>query len=395
MSPHEVMWQGLDRRGFLRGTLAVGASVAGLGLLEACGAGSSGGGGAAPVPSAAPGQVPSYYPGSYDSIIAGSKKEKRLTIYSNLDQENFKPLTDAFQARYPWVEQISTNNLGSAEVFQRYYSEQAAGSSPADLLISGSPQDWIHFVQQRKLAMSYPSPELAKLPDIAQPFPGLYTFSADPILMAYNKALLPEGQRPTGLARLAKLAAQHPETFRHKITTYSIDESFGFAINYHYVHETQDAWRKLESLLPNVRPETSSGPMVDKINSGEYVAGYFMSSTVVLPAAEQQSSILGWSYIDDGTPIFLRGMAAAKAAHHPNTAKLMLDFVLSKAGQTAVFNGGLTPYRSDLGSSVTRTYQSIQQKVGKSNVVPVDYSTPLRQGQVQRFKQRWERALGQ
>ena len=395
-APESGRSSSLSRRGFLRGSLAVGASVAGMGLLDACAGGSSDGGssGKAAIPQAK--SVPSYYPSSYDSIVAGSRKEKQLTIYSNLDESNWAPLISAFKKRYPWVSNVATNNLGSSEVFQRYYSEQARGSSAADMLVSGSPQDWIDLVQNRKLALTYDSPEKSKMPaSLVEPLPGLYTFSTDPILMGYNTALVDKSKRPTGIGSLAKIVQNNPDQFKNKVTTYNISESFGFAVNYHYAQGTGNAWKKLDTILPFVRPEDSSGPMVDKMNSGEYLVGYFLSSTVVLPAAEEKGAIIGWSYIDDGTPLFIRGVAITKQPKHPNTAKLMLDFILSEAGQTAIYNGGLTPYRQNLPGDVKRSYQSILNEVGKDNIVYVDYKTKLAKSDIQRFSQRWNKALGQ
>lgn len=366
------------------------AGTALLGAAAGCGEGSEQGSQGVNVSK----KPPSYYPDDYKSIINGSKEEGgQLTIYSNLATYNWSPIIDAFQQRYTWVEDVSTNNLDSSEVFQRYYNEAATGGSAADLMVSGSPQDWVNFSKERDAALAYDSPETDRLPGWSIPFPGVYTFSTDPILMAYNKAVLPEDKRPSGIGHLAELVRSDPGTFDGKVTTYTVDEGFGFAIDWNYVEETENAWEPLETLLPATRPEASSGPMVDKINSGEYVAGYFMSSTVVFPSLEQSGGILAWNYIDDGTPLFIRGMAIPKEVNRPNTAKLMLDFILSHDGQLAVSSGGLTPYRDDLKSGeVPRTYQSIQEEVGQDNIVLVDYDD-ISQAQIERFRARWNDLL--
>ncbi|MGH3096774.1 MAG: ABC transporter substrate-binding protein [Streptosporangiales bacterium] len=377
----------IDRRGFLRGIGLAGASLSAAGMATACGASGGGGGSEA---KASP--TPSYYPKNYESIIEGSKKEKELTIYSNVAEYNWRPIIDGFQAQYPWVKKISTNNLDSAEVFQRYYSESASGKSAASLMVSGDPISWRAFIEKHHAALEYKSPELDHLPDFGQPLPGLYTFSADPILMAYNKKLLKEGERPTGIGKLADMIAKDPDKFNNKVTTYDIAVSFGFAINYTWLKEKPNGWSLLEKMLPSVRPEQSSGPMVDKINTGEYLTGFFMSSTVVLPQAKKSGAILGWSYIDDGTPLFLRGMAVTKTAPQPNTAKLMLDYVLSHAGQIAVYEGGFTPYRSDV--DVKRTYQAIMNEVGKDNVMIIGYDKVSEQQQ-EKIRDHWNSALGQ
>ena len=107
--------------------------------LTACGGDDD----APPANQIAEGTAPDYYPAGYADIIANSKNEGgELTIYSNTDQENWAPIFRDFQKKYPWVKKINANNLDSDEVFQRVLSEQATGSSPADLLVSNAAQAW-------------------------------------------------------------------------------------------------------------------------------------------------------------------------------------------------------------------------------------------------------------
>ncbi len=384
-----------SRRTVLRGAGAAG-SLAAIGLLAGCGGDSasasapSKGGGGAPKATT----YPSYYPKDYDKIVDAAKKEGgKLTVYSNMDVVNWKPITEGFKKLYPFVTDVATNNLDSSQVFSRYYSESAAGKSPASLMVSGDPSSWLRFATKGH-GLDYKSPETKHLPDFGHPKAGLYTFSADPILMAWNKSLLSGDRVPSGMASLAKLAQSDPDTFEHKITTYDIGAtSFGFAIDWNYVKDVGDAWRLLQKLLPSTRPESSSGPMVEKIQSGEYVAGYFLSSTVVFPAVEKNDALLGWSYIDDGTPIFLRGMAIPKTAPQSATAKLLLDYIMSEPGQQQVYEGGFTPYRNGMGNAVPRSYEKVTKKVGKKNIIVIGYDAVPKSTE-KKFIKRWEDYLG-
>ncbi|HET8601492.1 MAG TPA: extracellular solute-binding protein [Segeticoccus sp.] len=388
----------VDRRVFLRGALAAGASLSAAGLLAACGGGGStsaqtgagaGGGSSATVSKG----FPSYYPKDYQSIVDAAKKENGLTIYSNMAEYNWQPIIDAFKQKYPFVGDISTNNLDSAEVFQRYYAESSSGKSAASFMVSGDPTSWIEFIKKHQAAADYTSPELPKLPDFAAPLPNLYTFSTDPILLAYNKALLKENERPKGMKDLAAMVKKDPSRFQHKLTTYDVQNSFGFAIEYVWSQKYDGAWDLLDTILPMVRPEQSSGPMVDKINSGEYLAGFFMSSTVVLPQAEKSGAILGWNYIADGTPMMFRGMGIPKTAPQMATAKLMLDFLLSHDGQIAIYKGGFTPFRKDLTKDeAPRSYSAIAQEVGKDNLINVGYEE-ISTAQNKAFVSKWNGAM--
>lgn len=338
--------------------------------------------------------VPAGYPKEYKQIIEDSKKENSLLIYSNMSEANWKPTLEAFGKLYPWIK-VQTLDLGSGEVFERYLSEKASGAKTADLLVSASPDQFIDLVKTRQETVAYESPEKSKLPNFGNPMPGLYTVSTDPIIMIYNKKLLAENMRPDSIGKLTELAKANPNVFNGKITTYDISSAFGYAVNWAYVRERgEETWKSFESFGPMVRPEKSGGPMVEKVTSGEYVAGYFVSGITVFPKAEQLKEVLGWSYIKDGQPLFLRGVTIPKAGKNVNAAKLMLDFMLSHDGQVGLGKGGLVPYRSDVkDSEVARTYQTVIKDIGgEKNAVMINYDDKSAAGQ-KAFAERWQKAF--
>lgn len=352
-----------SRRSFLRGAMAAGIA---LPFSRVAMAQSGAGSGSA---------LPSYYPGNYQSIVDASKKETELTIYSNVATYNWQPIIQGFQKRFPWIKNIKTNNLDSSEVHERFFSESATGTSPASLLVTASPTSWYTY-SERNAGLDYRSPELDHLPkDLSEPLPNIFTFSTDPIMMGYNTALLSKDEQPKSMGQLAKMVSGDPKRFNGKISTYDVAVSFGFAIFYNWLKIKGDAgWDILATLLKVTRPERSSGPIVNKLLTGEYLAGYFMSSTVILPQVKKSAGLLGWSYISDGTPMFMRGMSIPKTAPQVNSAKLMLDYLLSEAGQVEIFEGGFTPYRADLPKVVTRSYPLLVSELGKKNLITVGYN---------------------
>jgi iron(III) transport system substrate-binding protein len=371
--------------------LAALAGVLSLTALAACGGGSE-----APAPPEsviAEGQAPAYYPAEYGQIIEGSKAEGgKLTIYSNTDQENWAPIFRDFQKKYPWVTDISANNLDSDEVFQRVLSEQATGGSPADVVVSNAAQAWAEFGADPSRLATYSSPELTKLLGFATLMPGVYAMSLDPMTIAYNTALVPEA--PTGLASLAAIVAKDPAKFQNKITTRDVGGAFGFTVSRAFTEANPDSWATLEKLLPLARPETSSGTQTEKILSGEYLAGFFISGAPAYPVVDNSGGLFQVTFLDDGTVVLPRGIGIAAQAPHSNTAKLFLDFVLSTEGQRAVAEGGLTSYRDDVPAAPgLHTYQEIVGKIGEQNIIHVEYSR-VPDEQVQQFTQRWNGLLG-
>jgi iron(III) transport system substrate-binding protein len=379
------------RRG--RVLTAVTAAVA-LGSLAACGGGGSAGDAPAPPENViAEGKAPDYYPAEYSQIIEGSKTEGgTLTIYSNTDQENWAPIFRDFQKKYPWVTNIEANNLDSDEVFQRALSEQATGNSPADVLVSNAAQAWAEYAQDPSRLATYSSPEVSKLPELATLMPNVYAMSVDPMTIGYNTTLVPEA--PTGMASLAKIVEQDPARFKDKITTRDINGAFGFTVSQAFAQARPDAWASLEKLLPLARPETSSGTQTEKIVSGEYEVGFFVSAAPAYPVVDNSGGLFNVTFLDDGTVVLPRGIGIAPKAPHANTSKLFLDFVLSSEGQRAVAEGGLTSYRDDVKAAPgLHTYQEVVDKVGQQNVIPVEY-TLVPEDQVKAFTDRWNGLLG-
>lgn len=336
--------------------------------------------------------TPGYYPSSYAELIEASKAEGGdLVIYSNTDQENWAPILRDFQAKYPWVTNIAANNLDSDEVFQRQLSEIATGNAPADMLVSNAVQAWATYIADGAV-MDYASPEIEKLPDFAQLMPSVYAMSLDPVGLAYNTSLITEPVK--SIADLAKLVEADPAKFKDKITTRDVKGAWGFTVSHAWADGNAKAWDTLGEILPIARPETSSGTQREKILSGEYLAGFLISSAVAYPAEADSAGLLKFVLPTDGTVVLGRGIGITPNAPHAATAKLFLDFILSAEGQSAVAEGGLTSYRDgvELKDGI-HTYQEIEKAAGEKGIIRVPYKV-VTDDEVNSFVSQWDGMLG-
>lgn len=338
--------------------------------------------------------VPAGYPAEYAQIIEASRSEGSLMIYSNMADNNWQPLLQGFNAKYPWIK-VETIDLGSGTVHSRWEAEKGSSARTADILVSGANDRWAQYGIDAAME-PYESPELANLGDLAKPYPGVNVMSADPLVITYNAALLPEDQRPTGLASLATEAAEDASTFDGRITTYdAARNSFGLAAWWNYMDQKGDAgWDSLRAIGPMIRGETSGGPMNEKISTGEYVIGVAVSGITIFPRLEQPGGeILGFAFPDDGTIVMLRGMGIPKGAANMNAAKLFVDYSLSNEGQTLVGKGGLVPHRDDVDETQVRyTLQGIEEIVGPDNVVYAGFDERLIT-EADAFVETWNAAL--
>src|SRR4051812_3028846 len=85
-------------------------------------------------------QLPSYYPQDYAKIVEASKSEPSVLVYSIMSAQNWKPVLESFNKKYPWIK-VETLDL-SNEIWSRYYSEKAAGARTADLIITLGIAQW-------------------------------------------------------------------------------------------------------------------------------------------------------------------------------------------------------------------------------------------------------------
>ena len=349
---------------------------------------------AAPAP---PAGLPSHYPATYTQMVEASRSEGRVLVYSIMSASNWAPVIREFNKLYPWI-RVETTDLGSYEVFERFLSETGGGASTADMLISNAPDTW-QDLMRRNLVTKYESPEKRFLPGWAVVNDMVYNVSSDPMVIVYNKKILTPNLRPRGIEDLARLAEEYPRTFQNRITTYDIEQSStGYNNFWVFVNKHRDrAWQWFDSIgKAGVRPLVSAGPMVDGVISGEYLVAFFASTITLFPrlARPGVSDIIGWTYERDGTPVVLRGMGIPTAARHPNSAKLLLDFIVSQAGQVAFTEGGLVAYRPDVAKSAKYHLQELLSEIGQENALRYSYDPALLDQKAKAdFVARWKRAL--
>ncbi len=126
--------------------------------------------------------------------------------------------------------------------------------------------------------------------------------------------------------------------------------------------------------------------------SGENVLAFNVIGSYALQWVKESPN-LGVAFGTDYTPAFSRLALIPNKAPHPNAAKVLLDFMLSKEGQTALAKGGMPSVRSDIDGLNAKT---LNEQVG-GKVQPIkldesllDYLNP--QKRVQFFRD-WKAAL--
>ena len=346
-----------------------------------------------------PDGVPSYYPKDYHLIVDGSKKEGKVSIYSNIHVESWPAYIAEFKKLYPWID-VQYVELGAGDPIQRYLSEKGTGSTTADMIITSSPDGWANLIKRGEI-QSYASPEASYFPDWSKPVSGLYAITTDPSIIFWNKTLLPENMVPSGYEDLKQKVLANPSIFNGKISTFayqltSTGYSTGWAFTQHVGEKT--AFDFYDVVGPLSRVQQSVGNIFEKVVSGEYSLAYLASPNALwhaLGTDPNMKDILGWKFASEGTTVIPRSLAIMSVAKNVNSAKLMADFFLSRSGQVTLGQQELTPIRSDVKPSDVDgfyTFSKLIEDVGGSkNLIVVPYDQKLIDDYAS-FIGRWKKA---
>lgn len=328
---------------------------------------------------------PAYYPADYGTLVEASKNEPSVVMYTSFSESFWQPAKDLLKTKYPWID-LQTLDLGGPEIIERYRMEKGASARTADMMVFNGPAEWFELSKAGEL-IDYKSAELSNLPDWSLKLPGAYFVTVDADTFFWNKLLLPNG--PKSLEELVDQAKATPDVFKGRLATYAIFQQSSYYLAFRRLleHHGEKLWGWLEVLAPLTRIERSGGTMFEKVLSGEYVLAYYVNQQLsVLGARDpQKSQIFDFAFPTDGTPISGRFGGIPVASKSPNSAKLIMDFLLSKEGQVMVAAGGRFPYRTDITAAdvgpKAYTYQMVADAVGKDNALMVEYDPKLMEDQ--------------
>jgi len=224
-----------------------------------------------------------------------------------------------------------------------------------------------------------------------------YGTTFEPAVFVYSTRFVAPQEVPQTHADFLRLISTQRDKYAGNVTTYDIEKS---AVG--FLFATQDSrvqtnfWDLIKALGANaVELETSTSVMVQRIAAGKDYLGYNLIGSYALTRARRDPSI-GVVMPSDYTLVMSRIAVVSKSATHPNAARLWLDYLLSKRGQTVLSTRSeLFSIRSDVAGEFTAATlrktlgQSLKAiAVGPALLVFLDQSKQLE------FLRRWRRETG-
>jgi len=260
------------------------------------------------------------------TLIAGAKKEGRVSFYTAMDLEFAERLGKAFEAKYPGIA-VRVERSGAERVFTRIAQEYSSNIRAVDVVNTSDQAHCIIWNRNDWLAPYLPE-EVVKHYDRRYYDPdGLHVTTRILISpLAYNTNLVKKDDAPKGFKDLldpkwtGKLVKAHP-AYSGTImnATFEIARDLGW-----------DYFVKLAA--QNVMQVQSATDTPKRISIGERAvmvdgAGYLV---IRYKEAGQPIDII---YPEEGTPLATGPSGVFRAAPNPNAARLFQNWMHSRDAQ--------------------------------------------------------------
>lgn len=274
--------------------------------------------------------VVSFFPShvlsqSREELIEGAKKEGKVVWYGSLSLEDIKVLSEKFEKKYPFL-RVEVFRSSGENLANRIMTETRAGRYLYDVVATGAFEVWPLY--KRGLLGKYISPESKPYPAAAKDPDGYWNDLYDNYyVVGYNSAQVSQKDAPKKWEDLL-----HPRwkgQFAVDMEDYewymAMIDSMGEEKGKRFMQQLakQDIqWRKGHTLIAQL-----------------VVAGEFPTALVYAHRTEKmksQGAPIDWETSFDPIVSGMRVVAVGAKPPHPNAAKLLLDYVLSKEGQTVI-----------------------------------------------------------
>ncbi len=295
--------------------------------------------------------------GAESNIIDAAKNEGSVVFYTTMDIQNSKPLLDAFNKKYPFI-RPDLIRLGGTAMVSRILTEAQAGASKFDVALGISPS--LTPMRERNLIAPYMSPEFANLYDDLYDAKGYWsTVYLNTLVLGYNTKVISRNDLPKTYDDLLK--PQYKQKFIIDIENHDVfvalSQEWGQekAINYF------KGLAKQEPVF--LRGNTNRANFV---SVGERAMTFVYAQ--VIERMKQTGAPVDWIPLEPVAVELNVAMLSAKAAH-PNTAKLFIDYLISKDGQEFLKTFRRIGPRKDVKPDPPKLFEGFRRRV----VTPDNY----------------------
>jgi iron(III) transport system substrate-binding protein len=267
-----------------------------------------------------------------------AKKEGKVVLYTSLAGTDTKPFKEKFESKFPGVS-LDIYRTSGSKVLQKALAEHNAGADIADVVLT--EETVLLVLKEKKLLAKFDSPERKAFDARFKDTEGYWTDVYPTInSIAYNTTMVSRNDLPVHYTDLLQ------PKWKGKAGINSNNFMFLAAMLDFYGKEKGMAFlQKLAAQEPQVR---AGGTLTATlVAAGEFPIAYTINANNVENVKERGGPV-DWVRIKDplyGEPHPVCVMAGAP---HPNAARLLAEFAISKDGQTVISDFGKMPGRGDV-----------------------------------------------
>ncbi|MBP0582457.1 extracellular solute-binding protein [Labrys sp. LIt4] len=256
-----------------------------------------------------------------------------LSILGTTDTPQFELLIQDFQELRPDVS-VTYEETDTLPLYQRTQENQL--DTDVDLLVSSAADLQVKLANDGH-ALAHASPLLPVLPAWASWRSEIFGFTFEPIVIVYNRTLVPDAQAPHSHLALTELLEKETDRFRGKVATYDIGKSgVGHLLAAQDAQISSNFWRLTRALgRADVRLSGSSPAILEGIASGSLALGYNVLGSYAY-ARQRLDKRIGIVIPDDYALILTRVMLVPRWANQPDLGRAFIDYALSPRGQAVV-----------------------------------------------------------
>ena len=265
-----------------------------------------------------------------DEILANAKKEGQLSVQTFLEGDAQKAMTEAFKKKYPFIQQVSADNIGGVDEYRRFVPEMKLGRARYDT-VHISNQVYAEYPPHLKkfdiLGMAEQS-VLAIPPKVVDSNHRTIVAKGTQIAVAaYNKKAIGTQKLPTQWEDFLK-----PEYRGRKFVADLRPLSVANLVPIWGLEKTLDYSRKLAAQKPVWN--RGSTRILTSLAAGEYplVMGVNLGSAMDVQTKDPTKN-LEYLILEPVPVRFGAADGILNTAAHPYAGLLWLEFQLSTEGQ--------------------------------------------------------------
>ena len=299
-------------------------------------------------------------PGHTAKLIEGAKKEGKLVWYTTMGVSDSKPMLDAFKKKYPFVK-TELFRAGGDRTTNRILTETRAGRWQFDVVSNGGIR--INVLVQHGRISPYVSPEAKaytqEFKDPAGHWTGIYN---NYYVIGYNTEQVSKAEAPKLWEDLLDPRWRGKISIdQHEFPWYAtLLAAWGKEKTQRYMRglaKQQIHWRRGHTLIAQL------------MAAGEFSVAIVYAHRI--EDMKKKGAPVEWINTLDPIVVSVLGIGLSARPKNPNTAKLFIDFVLSKEGQEIIRSFNRIPARAD----VEPPSPKMDQAMLKLRTIPNDVGT--------------------